>query len=330
MRKPDVDNAALRRLLARIFTHSADLQWERTPDGVSTQVYRIFHGRETFYLRVAEDEAASLAPEAALHTELLARGVSVPEVTHFERFDEGLRRSVLVTSEIAGAPMVRHGDGGSVLDIDVPDPDALPGIYRAAGRDLARLNKVPVDGFGWVIRDGVASLRGECASYAEWAAPYDPAELRLFGFSARHIDQAAELLSRQVAAGPAGRAALLAHGDFDLTHVFHRHGRYTGIIDFGEIRGSEGWFDLAMFGLMRLPEAEGPSLAAVRYLEEGYAEISPLPADYRLRLLRTAVLIVANRLIRGYLRRGPGEMQKPWFTRDCGQLGKLLTETAKH
>jgi aminoglycoside phosphotransferase (APT) family kinase protein len=40
----------------------------------------------------------------------------------------------------------------------------------------------------------------------------------------------------------------LAHGDFDATHIWlDDHGRYAGIIDFGEMRGADRHFDLGHF-----------------------------------------------------------------------------------
>ena len=42
--------------------------------------------------------------------------------------------------------------------------------------------------------------------------------------------------------------ACLAHGDFDLTHIWlDGQGRYAGIIDFGEMRGAGRYFDLGHF-----------------------------------------------------------------------------------
>jgi hypothetical protein len=45
-----------------------------------------------------------------------------------------------------------------------------------------------------------------------------------------------ELMDRHVSWIDVDRAHL-AHGDFDMTHIYQEDGRYTGIIDFGEIRG---------------------------------------------------------------------------------------------
>ena len=335
MRKPDVDAVALRRLLDTLFGRSAKITCRRTPDGVSTQVYRIRRAAQTFYLRVAESESASLAPEATLHTMLRARGVAVPEVVHYVPFDEGLGRSVLVTSEIPGRPMVQHGDNGRVLAVSLPDPAALADIYRAAGRDLARVNQVGVDGFGWIVRDGSGwPLRGEFRRYTEWVRPDAVVrQLHAIGMLRTTCEQVGGLLFEQVAEGPTGAAARLAHGDFDVSHVFHHRGRYAGIIDLGEVRGTEGSFDLAMFGLIHMPDRRNPAsadqfsllaAAARRPLEEGYAEVAPLPPDHPERMCRTAVMIVAQGLANAYEKRGEAVRVEPWFGRHVDRLHDLL------
>ena len=57
MRKPNVDPAALEDLLIRVFG--------RVHEGVSTQVYRLRRGPETFYLRMAESAATTVAREVS-------------------------------------------------------------------------------------------------------------------------------------------------------------------------------------------------------------------------------------------------------------------------
>ena len=59
-RKPDVDSAALAALVRRAFGTSLPVRCERTLDGVSTQVYRLVRGPETFYLRLAEEADENL------------------------------------------------------------------------------------------------------------------------------------------------------------------------------------------------------------------------------------------------------------------------------
>ena len=74
---------------------------------------------------------------------------------------------------------------------------------------------------------------------------------------------------------------MLAHGDFDPTHVFAARGRYTGIIDFGEIRGAPTLYDLAHWALQ----------APVDRLLAGYAQVAPLPADHERIVARMSIQI---------------------------------------
>ncbi len=41
--------------------------------------------------------------------------------------------------------------------------------------------------------------------------------------------------------------SFLAHGDFDLTHIYSDGEKFTGIIDFGDIRGGSIYHDIAHF-----------------------------------------------------------------------------------
>jgi uncharacterized protein (DUF1778 family) len=87
MRKDDVNLAVLKDLLRRILPSAGRCSVRRTDEGVSTQVYRIYRGDEVFYLRVAEEREASLAPEAHVHQLLHQNGVKAPEVVYFEPFN---------------------------------------------------------------------------------------------------------------------------------------------------------------------------------------------------------------------------------------------------
>ncbi len=67
--------------------------------------------------------------------------------------------------------------------------------------------------------------------------------------------------------------AVLVHGDFDISHIFHSIGRYSGIIDFGEIRGNNRLFNLATFvGFYQ-------DRILYSYLLEGYCEIAYLTEE---------------------------------------------------
>lgn len=111
-------------------------------------------------------------------------------------------------------------------------------------------------------------------------------------------------------APPVGQGRL-AHGDFYLGAVFQGAGRYTGIIDFGSIQGSNRWHDLATVRLFG-PEQAELEAAAVPHVEVGYAEVAGAPADFRDRILGTAVTIMDQRMARQYREEGerPGNARR--------------------
>ncbi|HEX3816093.1 MAG TPA: aminoglycoside phosphotransferase family protein [Mycobacteriales bacterium] len=313
---PEADPAAVDRLLRRIFG-GPSVRFERTPDGVSTEVYRIFRGERIFYLRRPVDGPGSFAAEAAVHTELRRLGIAVPEIIYYELFDEELRRSVLVTTEIPGRPMTTDG----------PAPAALPRIYRAAGRDLALLNQIAVDGFGWIQnRQTGWPLHAEHRDFARWIADFDAATLRHLGFSHEDVRRVEQIVADEVRHAPPPGHGLLAHGDFYVSQVFHRDGHYTGIIDFGSIQGSNGWHDLATFRLSDL-EQDMPEEAAVPHLEAGYAEVADVPPDFHARVRGTAATIMAERLVRQYLAEGEAARERASFRIFLHHLHRLLHET---
>jgi hypothetical protein len=65
--------------------------------------------------------------------------VKVPEVIHFEHYNRLLQRSVMVTAEIKGRPLSQSA---------MLSQKEREAILREAGRDLARISTVPVEGFG--------------------------------------------------------------------------------------------------------------------------------------------------------------------------------------
>ena len=321
---PEADPLAVDRLLGRIFG-GRSFRFERTSDGVSTQVYRIFRGEQIFYLRLPVDTPGSFAAEAAVHSELRRLGATVPEIVHYELFDEELRRSVLVTTEIPGGPMISYG-GHGVVKTGAPAREALPKIYRAAGRDLALVNQIAVDGFGWIQnRQTGWPLHAGHRDFGSWLADFDAATLRQLEFSHADVDRVEQIVADEVRHAPPPGHGRLAHGDFYVSQVFHRDGHYTGMIDFGSIQGSNGWHDLATFRLSD-PEQDMPEDAAVPHLEAGYAEVADVPPDFRARVLGTAVTIMAERLVRQYLAEGEAARARASFRIFLHHLHQLMRE----
>ncbi|GCE08827.1 phosphotransferase family protein [Dictyobacter aurantiacus] len=273
-------------LVETVIRHSLKinpLQVERMTEGTSTCVYRITTESETLYLRILPEEDASFGPEAALHEELRTRGVKVPAI-HVEPYNEALQRSIMVTGEIKGQPLSQSVGLGR---------GKLEEIMREAGRDLAMINSVPVAGFGWIQRDAQVdrNLRAPWPDQRTFALEYwdmDLAFLTKHGtLSQAETTMLAQLLKRYDTYLDAEQG-YIAHGDFDSTHIYQLDGHYSGIIDFGEIRGVNQWYDLAHF---HLREGEHLPFDLQTPLVQGYDSVKTLPADYQQRICFNSILI---------------------------------------
>jgi aminoglycoside phosphotransferase (APT) family kinase protein len=276
---------------------SGPLTIERIAEGVSTYVYRITSTHEIFYLRVLPEEGASFAPEAVAHAQLRQRQVKVPEIVYFEPYNDLLQRSIMVTTDIKGisinqSSMLQEGEQEEIL--------------REAGRDLARINMLQVEGFGWIQRDShdTKHLRAEWPNYRAFALEYwqtDLAYLANNAISPLEVNMLERILS-QYDYYLDSEQGYLAHGDFDANHIYQEGGRYTGIIDFGEIRGTDPWYDLGHF---HLRDGEQFPFRLEAALVHGYGEITPLPPDYKHRIRFTSLLINIRALTRSLQKRPP-------------------------
>jgi Ser/Thr protein kinase RdoA (MazF antagonist) len=281
-RRPDVDQRALHAMLRPVL--GPELTVARTPAGVGAQVYRVHAAGRVAYVRIAEDDDEDLSVDAALLEHLRALGLRVPEVVHVEPFDQALRRSVLITGEIAGEPLAH-----------CRDQRAARRVAHAAGRELAVLNGVAVQGFGWVRRQPPAwPPRASWRTYAEfvtsslpdpWPGPLGPL------FTVAELERLWALVDRERRRDLAG--ATLAHGDFDTTAIFQVDGHYSGLIDFGEIRGTEPLFDLGHFHLWEHQRTPLPLWDA---LLAGYGEVDALPVGHEELVGRSAMLLGLRQL----------------------------------
>jgi phosphotransferase family enzyme len=239
---------------------------------------------------VLPEPGASFAPEVRVHTLLRERGVTVPEIIYFEHCNEVLQRSVMVTTEIRGVHV-----GYCRLD------RGTKGVLRAAGRELALINGVSVEGFGWIERKKAAGavLQAEHETYRAFMRGYLSADLHLLServFTIEEIRKIRAIVRRFDRWFDTDRA-WLAHGDFDVTHIYQSGGRYSGIIDFGEIRGAADDYDLGHF---RMHDGETLPGYALPFLLEGYCEVRQLPADYERHIAFVSLLIAIRSLARRY------------------------------
>jgi len=305
-RRPDVDQRALHGMLRRVL--GPELTVARTPVGIAAQVYRVHAAGRVLYARIAEEDHDDLSVDAALLEHLRALGLRVPEVVHVEPFEQALSRSVLITGEIPGQPLAR-----------CRDQRAARRVARAAGRDLAVLNGVGVRGFGWVRRQAPGwPLRATSRTYAEFVTsslpdPWPGPLGELFTFA--ELDRLWALVDRERRRDLA--CATLAHGDFDTTAIFQVDGHYSGLIDFGEIRGTEPLFDIGHFSLWEHQRTPVPLLDD---LLAGYGEVAALPADHEELVCRSATLLGLRQLARWL---GPPRSLQPDHPLLSGRVARL-------
>ncbi len=293
MRPDDPDPRLVRAVVDRVLRPDAGCRVERVTEGVSTFVYRVRRGAEAFYLRILPEVDASFASEVRTHELLRQRGVCVPEVVHWDHRDPLLGRSVMLTTAVPGSHLGRR-----------PADQVTREIVVEAGRQLALVHTVSVAGFGRVRRDrmNVTDLEGEQPTLRAFV--FEHLEADLAAPERRRLLRGHDTTAIQglVAAHPSwldAEQAILAHGDFDVTQIFQQDGRYTGIIDFGEIRGADRWYDLGHF---RMHDGETLPVTALDWLLEGYGSVVPLPADHSRRIGFASLLIAVRALARTVLR----------------------------
>ncbi len=272
-----VPREALERALRRVIPEYKDVRLAPASPGRRAVVYRLETAGLTYYVRVAEDVRHDLATDAVVLDRARRLGASVPEVVLVESSPPELDRSFLVMAEVPGAALAGSGEHDEVVV-----------AVRAAGRDTALINSLPVEGYGWVVRDGSGSLRAELGSYEDFVVSYLPE--RWPGwlvpiFSPSELAALAEVVCAELEDG--SQQSWLAHGDLDVTHIFMSAGAYSGIIDFGEARGANLCFDLGHF-LLHDQETRRDSL--FEPFLSGYLEVSDLTDDHRHRVRRSAIL----------------------------------------
>jgi Ser/Thr protein kinase RdoA (MazF antagonist) len=178
---------------------------------------------------------------------------------------------------------------------------------------------VGVRGFGWVQRQPPPwPLRATSRTYAEFVTCYLPDPWpgplgRLF--TAPELERLWALVDSERRRDLAG--ASLAHGDFDTTHIFQVDGDYSGLIDFGEIRGAEPLFDLGHFCLWEHQRTPVPLVDA---LLAGYGEVAALPAGHKELVGRSATLLGLRQLVRWL---GPPRSLGPDHPAVTGRVARL-------
>jgi aminoglycoside phosphotransferase (APT) family kinase protein len=290
-----VDIGDLNHLLRRVFPEASSVAVEPATDGRLVVVYRARVDNAVFYLRLAEEPGQDLTTDAEILVRLRGLGVSVPAVVAAGADNDDLARSYMIVTEVRGQSLAQGGTD-----------DEARRAARAAGRDTAIINSLSVAGFGWLQRTGAQQLTAELAQYGDFVVSYLPERWPgwLSGlFEPGQLD-ALEALVESERARPLG-AAHLVHGDLDVTHIYTDDGHYRGIIDFGEMRGAELYFDLGHF---LLHDGETRSVELFDSFLAGYREVTALADDHREAARISAILLGLRQLS---LWVGPTRLRSP-------------------
>ncbi len=256
--------------------------------GGSTPVYHVSCDDQDAFLRLGEEPGEHRDAEVRVHELLYDAGVPVPRILRWEREPPELDRSAALTSRMPGRPIEELGLAA----------DDLATVMRAAGRDLARINAIPVCGYGWVdyVRGADRHLVAEHSTRSAWVAEYLAATATVIASDVLDATVCARLTDAMHtwAAIPERRWSSLAHGDVDeQTHFFVDGRTYTGIIDFGEIRGADPLYDLGR-ALVNAEDATRHNRFVA--LVDGYREIAALPDDWRAEVRFQAIAIATRAL----------------------------------
>jgi aminoglycoside phosphotransferase (APT) family kinase protein len=299
------------------FPGAASVTLRRASGGRVVVVYRVLVDGAHYYLRLAEEPGQDLTTDALVLERLGALDVRVPKVLAASPSTEVFPRSWLIMTEVPGRSIAQGGT----------DSDARQAA-TAAGRDVAMINSVPVSGFGWLRRDGSEQLTAELPSYGQFAMSYLPKPWpgRLSeAFDPRQLDALHALAAAEQ--GRPLRAGHLAHGDLDVTHIYSRAGRYTGIIDFGEMRGAELYFDLGHF---LLHDGETRPTRLFSSFLKGYAQVTPLPDGHWQGIRASAILLGLRQLSRWLSPERNYSLSKPLVQVRIAELSNLLEGKPAH
>src|SRR3990172_12308145 len=218
-----------------------NLGWGRMEEGVSTEVYKMKSNSCIYYLRILPKERLA-TPQFISHKLLLKKNVKVPKVIHYENLNKIITRSYMIVDEIPGKPLKKCNN----LMV-------RRNLLIKAGEQLALTHEIPVKGVGW-IKDTVITkrLEAEFKDYHDlWLGKkLDRILQELFErrvLEKEEITKLREIFKNKGELIEVAGVGHLAHGDFDPSHIYYKNGKYTGIIDWGDIRSTGIYHDLWHF-----------------------------------------------------------------------------------
>ena len=258
-------------------TPFSDYKIEEIDEGVSTNVFKLVNV-EPYYLKILSNNH-SLPPILLANKLLLQNDINVPEIVYFKEDN----RDFYIEKEIKGE---------SVKNDPTLSKEQIEKIIIEAGKDLAKMNSISVEGVGWIegVKDN--KLYSHEKDYNDYILKNIKSMLNdLSNINVLSNNQIEEIerhiLNHQILLDTEN-TSYLAHGDFCVEHIYHLNGNYSGIIDFGDIRGTSRYHDLAHFYTYNRKYLES--------LIKGYNSIHKLPSDYMDRIMVEALVFGVSKL----------------------------------
>jgi hypothetical protein len=194
-------------------------------------VCRLFvDGGACVYFKTGEDA------EPWIYGTVRALSVPAPEVLCVDRSCAAFLLPFFVTGDVGGRPLERHEAGRFT--------EAL----NTAGRNLALVHSVDIDGFGRILDGGRGTSRDWWTWLSDGVTASADEAVHLDLLSADESVAIATTFRRVATILPQPRSALL-HGDFLTRHIYVANERIlTGLIDFFPMSG-DPLFDFAVTSL---------------------------------------------------------------------------------
>lgn len=278
--KEDINKKKLEEALKK--TPFNDYSIEEVNDGVSTNVFKLINS-ETYYLKILSDKNW-LSAIVLVNRLLLEQNINIPEIEYV------LEESSLLDNK--GFYIEKELKGKTVKDDPTLSKEQLDSIIIEAGKDLANINSIMVKGVGWMEGVKEEELYSRGKDYNDFIVRNVPNMLKHLRhvkiLSRKQIRKINRYIIKHQYLLDTKDTSYLAHGDFCTEHIYHINGKYSGIIDFGDIRGTSKYHDLAHFYLYNREHFKS--------LVEGYNSIYKLPNNYMDKVIVEAVIFGVGKL----------------------------------
>ncbi len=280
----EIKEETIKRLL--IDTPFSNSFISRVNEGVSTDVFKLVGKQGVSYLRILPFDELSL-PQVTAHKLLLDKKILVPQILLSKDNCEDINnRSYMIVSEIHGNSL--FNTLGEISESQIKE------ILFNAGKDLTKINDVPVSKFGPIIDVENKSFIGLSNDYKEINITSATLAIKYLvergAMTVKTSEKILNILEKNKKIFEI-QLSWLNHGDFDLSHIYQKDGVYSGLIDFGDIRGGSKYQDLAHYKIF--------SNVYFDSLLEGYMSVFLPENDYRNNITVEALICAVNILKSG-------------------------------